>query len=99
MDDDEAWMDDAVAPFRLLVDALAATSDAFVAPPFEPDGPAEGMYVDTMAVALPFELDIRVTADGAIRLAGTAPTQYTRTSVMPVFHRLSFRVIGVRADG
>ena len=99
MVDDEAWMDDAVAPFRLLVDALAATSDAFVAPPMAPQGPAEGIYVDTMAVTLPFELDIRVEPEGVVRLAGTAPTQYTRTSVMPVFHRLSMRVTGVRTDG
>ena len=96
---DDSWMDDAVAPFRLLVDALAATTDAFVAPAFAPDEPAEGMYVDTMRVTLPFELDMRVEPDGAVRLAGTAPTQYTRTSVMPVFHSLSMRITGLRADG
>ncbi len=98
---DDDWMDDSVAPFRMLVQELAVFSEPLIGPPMSQarDAPREGMYVERMALTLPFELDLLVQEDGSVQLAGTPPTQYTRTSVMPVFHSMSLRVTGTLRDG
>lgn len=48
----------------------------------------EGTMVERIVVAFPMELDVE-TDDGAVmRLGSAPPTQYTETTVMPVFHQL-----------
>jgi hypothetical protein len=98
--DDDEWMDQAVAPFRLLVDSLAVTAEPLVATGIPGlDASPEGMFVASMDITLPVELDLLVEPTGRVRLAGTAPTQYTRTTVLPVFHRLGIRVSAAKRDG
>ena len=86
------WMDPAVAPLRLFLDSLSVAAEPQVAPALDAPERGEGLYIDGLDIALPFELDVHVGPTGTVDLASTAPTQYTRTSVMPVFHLLAIRV-------
>lgn len=99
--DELDWMDDAVAPFRAMVDMLAATPEPFIAPRLGHaiDAPREGMYLEQMRLNLPFELDLRVLEDGRVQMAGAPPTQYTRTSILPVFHSMALTVKAKLRDG
>ena len=97
----DEWMDEALAPFALFVDALTIGAEPLLAAPpgLAPDGRAEGMYVEELRVDLPVELEILVDDSGAVRLAGSPPTQYTQTTIMPVFHQMTLSVTAKRSDG
>jgi hypothetical protein len=50
---------------------------------------AGGTVVERIAISFPLELDI-TAVDGHVAAVGaSAPTQYTETTIMPVFHQLA----------
>ena len=51
------------------------------------------LTVESMAFDLPFELEMRVDSRGRCELHAAPPTQELETSVMPVFHRLTVRMV------
>lgn len=55
----------------------------------EGEGLAE---LESLTVELPVEIDVGV-AGGAVETRISPPTQYTETSVMPVFHNLRLRLV------
>jgi hypothetical protein len=85
--EDWGWVDEAQAPFHALVDALAVAAE-----PIVDAQSGTGMFVDSLQISLPFEMDVHVDDDGHISLAGSPPTQYTETTILPVFHQLKLRV-------
>ena len=99
-DADDAWVDEALAPFQAFVSALAATAEPL-------GGESVGMrtFIESLRVfshlrvSLPFEMDVLVGDSGYVRLAGGPPACYTETSVRPVFHQLTLRVEGEAAHG
>jgi hypothetical protein len=70
--------------------AAAAANDA------DFDGRELGMYVETLDVDLPFELEL--VDDGAgLTLGAAPPTQRTETTVLPVWHRLRVTIVACDA--
>ena len=87
---DDSWVDEALAPFTFFVDALASASAAAV----PGSDYIESLWVEHLAIQMPFEMDVRVEDDGKVKLAGAPPTQYTETTIMPVFHGMRLTVTG-----
>lgn len=80
--DDESWVDDALAPFSAYIASLLAIPD-----PSVDESTGQSLYVESLRLSMPFEMD--TFSDGTrVLLAGGPPTQYTETTIMPVFHQL-----------
>ncbi len=62
--------------------------------------PQTGSTMQLEAVKLEMPLELRIQADetGKLSLNGSAPTQTTETTIMPVFHRLKLHVEVDRGD-
>lgn len=91
----DAWIDEALAPFAVFVDAMSVASTAAISgSEYLPS-----MWVEQMEIELPFEIDVVVEPDGRVRLAGGPPTQYTETTFMPVFHKVKLAVSGEMNSG
>ncbi|NEQ70044.1 MAG: hypothetical protein F6K21_33430 [Symploca sp. SIO2D2] len=50
------------------------------------------MHVEAVKLEMPLELLIQADETGKLSLNGSAPTQTTETTIMPVFHRLKLRL-------
>lgn len=87
---DDAWVDEALAPLSLFVAMMSEASTASVSGSEH----VESFRVERLDIALPFEMDAMLDADGRVYLAGGPPTQYTETTFMPVFHKLRLTVTG-----
>lgn len=59
---------------------------------------SEILSVERIAVSLSIEMAIVPTATGEVNVYGSTPTQWTETTVMPVFHRLTMHVGQVRTS-
>jgi hypothetical protein len=53
--------------------------------------------IEELSVASPIELEVVIEDDGALRLTGSTPTQWTETTVLPVFHAIRLTI--ARSDG
>ncbi|MGH7712806.1 MAG: hypothetical protein ACREOG_16065 [Gemmatimonadaceae bacterium] len=53
---------------------------------------ARSMDLDAITLSLAIELEVRDADAEQPRVTGSTPTQWTETTVLPVFHRLSMRV-------
>src|SRR5688500_5580944 len=86
----------ALAPFSALVPDITAAPDEVI-----DNTMGLRLTMQSMRVSLPFEMDVLVGDDGRVRLAGAPPTQYTETSVMPIFHQLTVNIASntALADG
>ncbi|MGY1705707.1 hypothetical protein ACI79C_14150 [Geodermatophilus sp. SYSU D00697] len=73
-------------PLAELVDAV---TDAVPAE----DGEPVPLVVESLAVQTPVELEIHVRDGRVIRVAATPPTQTVETSVLPVWHSLTVRMV------
>lgn len=87
----------ALPPLATLVAALASISGGQDADGGDADGPDAWSYADTaeleeLRLTLAIELEVRTTPGGAPRVTGSTPTQWTSTTVLPVFHSLSLRL-------
>lgn len=83
-------------PFAALVAALADI-DATTDDPTTDDADRsfdDGATLDVERVTLDLriELAVRDAGDGRARIVASTPTQWTATTIMPVFHRLKVSV-------
>jgi len=93
---------------ELLVDAEAPENDwSFQLPPFaelvaglaeidmsddvENEGVIQEAELEEIRLSLSIELEVRDDG-GRTRVTGSTPTQWTETTVLPAFHRLSMRI-------
>ena len=68
-----------VAGLAIAADSIIASDDAAIVP-------------ETITIELPIEVEL--SEEGSeLALRASPPTQYTQTSVMPVFHALRVRVV------
>ena len=72
-------------PFAEVVGALADIDDASETD----DGTME---VEEIRLGLAIELEVRDADGPRPRVTGSTPTQWTETTILPVFHRLSMRI-------
>jgi hypothetical protein len=88
-DGDEMAWDYDLPPFGVLVEALADIEPG----DDEPDAAAETMEIEGITLSLAIELAVRETDGGAPVVRGSTPTQWTETTVLPVFHRLTMHIV------
>ena len=74
-----------------------AVSDAAASAALSSSG-ASSFLLDSLAIDLPVELHVRTDEIGGLRLVAGPPTQRTETSILPVWHRLRFRVTEEHGD-
>jgi 2,3-bisphosphoglycerate-dependent phosphoglycerate mutase len=89
-----ALTEEGLAQAERLADFLAPLApDRILSSPFR----RAVQSVEPLAARLdlPIELDVGVTDEGTVALAGAPPTQHVETTYMPVFHRIS---LSIRAD-
>ncbi len=48
--------------------------------------------IERIALALSVEVEVVSNESGGVAVRGSTPTQYTETTVMPLFHRLTLHV-------
>lgn len=78
-------------PFGALIAGLADISEP-------EDGELDDLSTADIAeleeikLSLAIELEVRDTDRDAPRVTGSTPTQWTETTVMPAFHRLTMRI-------
>ena len=71
---DDSWVDEALAPFGVFVDAMSvATTASESGSEFMPS-----MWIERLEMELPFEMDVLVEPDGPVRLAGRVRERSTR---------------------
>ncbi len=56
------------------------------------DGEHEIAELEEIVLTLAIELEVRDAGHGEPRVTGSTPLQWTETTVLPVFHRLSLRI-------
>ena len=59
---------------------------------------ASTMHVEAVKLEMPLELRVQADETGKVSLNGSAPTQTTQTTIMPVFHRIKLRLEVDRGD-
>jgi hypothetical protein len=83
----DAWSAD-LPPLAELVASLGDVDDEA-----DPDDQVvDSMDIDQITLTLAIELEVRDADTERPRVTGSTPTQWTETTVLPVFHRLSMRV-------
>lgn len=86
---DDKGTESALPPFGDLVAGLAdidEDDDAIAA------ARAGIMRIERITLALSVELEVAPAGTGELTVHGSTPTQWTETTVMPVFHRLTLHV-------
>ncbi len=51
------------------------------------------LEIEQVTVKLPIELNVSVTDENTVTLFSSAPTQTVETTILPVFHRMSLRIV------
>ena len=83
----DAWSAD-LPPLAELVASLGDIDEEA-----DPDDEVvDSMDIDQITLTLAIELEVRDADTERPRVTGSTPTQWTETTVLPVFHRLSMRV-------
>lgn len=83
----DAWSAD-LPPLAELVASLGDIDEEA-----DPDDQVvDSMDIDQITLTLAIELEVRDADTERPRVTGSTPTQWTETTVLPVFHRLSMRV-------
>lgn len=72
-----------------LAQLVAGLSDVGV--PDEDESAMTAAELEQIRLTLSIELEVREDA-GRTRVTGSTPTQWTETTVMPAFHKLSMRI-------
>lgn len=87
-------MDEAFLPLHRLVDDLAPVADELV-----DDEAGVRTYLTAVDIEAPLEFDVTVTGDGRVVIGASPPLYSVRTSFLPSFHAIRFRVEGQERDG
>lgn len=85
------WSAD-LPPFAELVAGLAQVEDDSEEGAEELATESASVDLEEIKLTLAIELELRDVDGGAPRVTGSTPTQWTETTVLPVFHRLSMRI-------
>ena len=85
------WSTD-LPPFAELVAGLAQLEDDSEEEAAERSSEPASADLEEIRLSLSIELEVRDADRGAPRVTGSTPTQWTETTVLPVFHRLSMRI-------
>lgn len=56
------------------------------------------LEIEQVIVNLPIELNVSVTDEGTVTLYSSPPTQTIETTVIPVFHRMSLRIVATNGQ-
>lgn len=91
--DENAGFGWALPPFATLVASLGDIGEG------EPgDGDSlstdrgDLMEIERVTLSLAIELSVEGRDDGSLRVRGSTPTQWTETTIMPAFHKLTLRI-------
>ncbi|MEG5173074.1 hypothetical protein [Microcoleus sp. B3-D7] len=77
-----------LTPFAQVIDKLVDYGD-----PLENPITGQALKISEVKVAMPLELRVEPKAAARVALKASAPTQKTETTIMPVFHRLTLRIV------
>ena len=88
-DKPEKPFDESLLYFSAFVESLTADLGGRVTD----DDDIASMSVEEVLVTMPVELEINIDERAQLVVGGAPPTQRTETSVMPVFHRLTLRLV------
>jgi len=83
---------DALPPFAALIAALGDVDEADEDEDEYAEARARVMDVDRITLTLAIEMSVETAEAGSLRVRGSTPTQWTETSVMPVFHKLTMHI-------
>ena len=81
--------DESLLHFSAFVESLTADLGGRVTD----EDDIASMSVEEVLVTMPVELEISIDESAHLVVGGAPPTQRTETSVMPVFHRLTLRLV------
>jgi hypothetical protein len=84
------WGED-LPPFGALVAGLADVGSDQLGEVADDDA-TEMSELEEIVLRLAIEMEVRDTGQGEPRVTGATPTQWTETTVLPVFHRLSIHI-------
>jgi hypothetical protein len=64
------------------------------------DDPITGLNltIEQIKINMPIEFNVNVEDTGQVTLWGTAPTQRTETTFLPVFHQMQLRIVREDAE-
>lgn len=79
---------DALAPIAELIHSLTDYEKQRVDPET-----GQVLTVEHIKVDIPFELRVSEGEGGLVTVEGSAPSQRTATTVVPVFHRMQLRIV------
>jgi hypothetical protein len=77
-----------LTPLAQVINQLVDYGD-----PLEDPITGQALKISEVKVAMPLELRVEPKAAAQVALKASAPTQQTETTVMPVFHRLTLRIV------
>jgi len=81
--------DESLLHFSAFVESLTADLGGRVTD----EDDIASMSVEEVLLTMPIELEINIDESAQLVVGGAPPTQRTETSVMPVFHRLTLRLV------
>jgi hypothetical protein len=87
--DEPKPFDESLLHFSAFVESLTADLGGRLTD----DDDIASMSVEEVLVTMPVELEINIDENAHVVVGGAPPTQRTETSVMPVFHRLTLRLV------
>ncbi len=83
-------VDDRLMPLpplaEFVTELAAVSSDELISPD------AARFDLASLRIEIPIEIEVDSTEEGAPVVRATPPTQWTRTTVMPVLHRLMVHI-------
>ena len=85
---------DALPPFAALIAALGDVDEPDDDEEDDAYAAARGRVIDVdrITLTLAIEMSVEPAEAGSLRVRGSTPTQWTETSVMPVFHKLTMHI-------
>ncbi|MBD2503166.1 hypothetical protein [Anabaena azotica] len=92
MDAETVANNNILAPLAQVIDQLVDYGD-----PLEDPITGQALKISEVKVAMPLELRVETKAAAQVALKASAPTQKTETTIMPVFHRLTLRILTLLA--
>jgi hypothetical protein len=87
--DEPKPFDESLLHFSAFVESLTADLGGRITD----EDDIASMSVEEVLVTMPVELEINIDESAHVVVGGAPPTQRTETSVMPVFHRLTLRLV------
>ncbi|BAZ11125.1 hypothetical protein NIES4071_29510 [Calothrix sp. NIES-4071] len=78
---------DVLLPFSQVINQLADYEMYIEDPVF-----GQSLSVESIKIDMPVEIRVSFDDNGEVALKGSAPTQRTETTILPVFHRIKIQI-------